>query len=99
MIVGTECKVLVMVEPIDGVHMSGMEFSCLFYTDVSSPIEIKKDQMIKVDDDSYIALLDTSGFKPGTLRNRMIVDIPDHDFLDGFRREIADMEIDAKILQ
>lgn len=53
--------------------------------------------MIKIDADNYIALVNTEDMNPGTLRNRMIVDIPDRDFADGYRREIVDMVTDMKV--
>jgi hypothetical protein len=53
--------------------------------------------MIKDSDDGYIALLDTTDMEPGTLRNRMTFDIPDKDFADGYRREIVDVPVGAKL--
>lgn len=99
MIVGAEFKVLVQVEPVDDVHMSQMDFSCSFYTDMASSYEVKKEQMIQLDDDSYIALVDSTGMNPGNLRNRITVDIPDFDFADGYRREIVDVETGVKLMR
>ena len=96
-IVGTEFKILVEIEPIDDAHMEDMEFTCLFYTNFDNPLTVKKTDMIKVNADGYIALVDTEGMKPGTLRNRITVDIPDKDFDDQYRREIADVETGVKI--
>ena len=96
-IIGTEFKVLVEIEPVDEVHMVDMEFTCQFYTKLNDPLMVTKEQMIKVNDDSYIALVDTTGMSAGTLRNRMTVDIPDKDFADGYRREVVDVEAGTKI--
>lgn len=96
-IVGTEYKVLLRIEPVDGVHMADMEFECMFYTRIQDPFVVKKSEMIKVDADNYIALVNTEGMSAGTLRNRMTVDIPDRDFPDDYRREIVDMVTDIKI--
>jgi hypothetical protein len=96
-IVGTELKVLVQIDPVDNVHMVDMLFDCRFYTRLDNPLIITKDKMIKVNDDSYIALVDTTGMSAGTLRNRMTIDIPDKDFADGYRREIVDVEAGTKI--
>lgn len=96
-IIGTEFKVLVEIDPVDDVHMADMVFSCQFYTRLESPKTITKEQMIKVSDDSYIALVDTTDMSAGTLRNRMTIDIPDKDFADGYRREIVDVEAGTKI--
>ena len=96
-IVGTEYKVILHIEPVDGVHMEEMEFECMFYTRIQEPLFVKKSEMIRVDADSYIALVNTEGMSAGTLRNRMTVDIPDRDFPDDYRREIMDMVTDIKI--
>lgn len=96
-IIGTEFKVLVEIEPVDNVRMSDMEFSCRFYTQLNRPKTITKSDMIKVDDNSYIALVDTTGMREGALRNRMTVDIPDKDFADGYRREIVDVGAGTRI--
>lgn len=96
-IVGTEFKVLVEIDPVDGVHMTDMEFTCQFYTRQDRPMTISKKRMIKVDDNSYVALVDTTGMSAGVLRNRMTVDIPDKDFDDGYRREIVDVGAGTRI--
>jgi hypothetical protein len=96
-IIGTEFKVLIEIEPVDDVRMADMEFTSQFYTRLSNPLTVTKEQMIKVNDDSYIALVDTTGMSAGTLRNRMTIDIPDKDFADGYRREIVDIEAGTKI--
>lgn len=96
-IVGTEYKVLLHIEPVDGVHMEDMEFECMFYTRIQEPFVVKKSEMIRVDADSYIALVNTEGMSAGTLRNRMTVDIPDRDFSDDYRRELLDMVTEIKI--
>lgn len=97
LIVGTEFKVMINIEPFDGVHMEEMEFECAFYTRINEPLVVRKSEMIKIDADNYIALVNTEDMNPGTLRNRMIVDIPDRDFADGYRREIVDMVTDMKV--
>ena len=96
-IIGTEFKVLVEIEPVDDVHMEDMELTCQFYTRLDNPLTVTKEQMIKVDADSYIALVDTTGMGAGSLRNRITVDIPDKDFADGYRREIVDIETGIRV--
>lgn len=98
-IVGTEFKILVRIEPIDGVHMEDMEFVCEFYTRLEAPQAVAKSEMIKVDADSYIALVNTEGMSPGALRNRITVDVPDRDFDDDYRREITDIPTGIKIIK
>ena len=96
-IIGTEYKIVVRIEPVDGVHMEEMEFTCQFYTRIDAPVIVEKKDMIRVDADSYIALVNTEGMSAGTIRNRMTVDIPDRDFPDDYRREVVDLVTDIKI--
>jgi hypothetical protein len=91
-ITGTEFKILVRIEPVGGIHMKDMRVNCVFYTRMDAPFEVSKDDMIYVDDDSYIALVDTSGMSSGVLRNRITCEVPDLDFHDGYRTEIVDVE-------
>lgn len=91
-ITGTEFKMLVRIEPIGGIHMKDMRVNCVFYTRMDAPFAVSKDEMIYVDDDSYIALVDTSGMSSGVLRNRITCEVPDLDFNDGYRTEITDVE-------
>lgn len=91
-ITGTEFKILVRIEPVGGIHMKDMRVSCVFYTRMDAPFTVSKEEMIYVDDDSYIALVDTTGMSSGVLRNRITCEVPDLDFNDGYRTEIVDVE-------
>lgn len=86
--VGTELKINVHVEPIDGFHMSDYDFTCRFYIYTNRNVEISKSEMIRVDDDNYIACIDSSKLGVGTIMMRIIAQIPDVDFPDGLRTEI-----------
>lgn len=86
-IIGTELKINVHIDPMDGVHMSECNFICQFFVK-NRMVTIKKENMIKVDDDNYIALVDTAKLETGILTMRIEVDVPDLDFSDGFRKEV-----------
>ena len=85
---GTEFKINVHVEPIDGLHMSDYDFTCRFYIYTTRNVEISKSEMIRVDDDNYIACIDSNKLGVGTIMMRIIAQIPDADFPDGLRTEI-----------
>lgn len=85
---GTEFKINVHVEPIDGLHMSDYDFTCRFYIYTNRNVEISKSEMIRVDDDNYIACIDSSKLGVGTIMMRITAQIPDADFPDGLRTEI-----------
>lgn len=85
---GTEFKINVHVEPIDGLHMSDYDFTCRFYIYTNRNVNISKSEMIRVDDDNYIACIDSSKLGVGTIMMRITAQIPDADFPDGLRTEI-----------
>lgn len=41
LIIGTEFKVMINIEPFDGVHMEEMEFECAFYTRINEPLVVR----------------------------------------------------------
>ncbi len=86
--VGTELKINVHVEPIDGFHMSDYDFTCRFYIYANRYVELGKSEMIRVDDDNYIACIDSGKLSAGLIMLRITAQIPDSDFPDGIRTEI-----------
>lgn len=85
---GTEFKINVHIDPLDGYHMSDYNFECEFFCKQSNPIVLKKEDLKKVDDDNYIAILDSVKLGIGSIRCKITADIPDADFPDGTRKEV-----------
>lgn len=86
--IGTELKINVHVEPIDGYHMSDYGFACRFYIYTNRYVEVRKEEMIKVDEDNYIACIDSGKLGAGAILMRITAQIPDADFPDGLRTEV-----------
>lgn len=80
--VGTEFKINVHVEPIDGLHMDDYNFTCRFYVHPGKYVEVKKNEMVRVDADNYIALVDSAKTAPGELVMRITARVSDSDFPD-----------------
>lgn len=95
---GTELKINVHVEPIGGIRMSEYDFTCMFYVYKNKVLEVKKQEMVKVDEDNYIAKVDTSKIGAGNLKMRFEAEIPDSDMNDGFRREIEFVDLNIPII-
>lgn len=95
---GTEIKINVHVEPIGGIRMSEYDFTCVFYAYKNKCLEINKREMVKVDDDNYIAKVDTSKIGAGNLKMRFEAEIPDSDMNDGFRREVELVDLNIPII-
>lgn len=87
---GTELKINVHVDPIDGVHMSEYDFECAFFVYTNKRVVITKKEMKRVDNDNYIAIIDkVKGMQlgRGTINMEITAHIPDADFSDGLRTE------------
>lgn len=96
---GTEIKINIHAEPIDGISMYDYDFFCEFYSHPDRKTRLLKSEMIYVDNDNYIARIDSSIIGCGNLRVRMTAFIPDTNFNDSLRTEIAEYTTDIVILR
>ena len=95
---GTELKINVHVEPIGGIRMSEYDFTCVFYVYNNKCLEVRKRDMVKADDDNYIANVDTSKIGAGNLKMRFEAEIPDSDMNDGLRKEVELVDLNIQII-
>lgn len=89
-----EYKLNVHVEPIAGFHMEELNFKCVLFVYPNNAVKINKGDMVKVDEDNYIIPLTSELVKivgRGQLKVKVIAEIPDSDFPDGYRTEIAEV--------
>lgn len=86
--VGTELKINVHLDRLDGYKMSDIDFECDFYVYPSKRVTVKKEDMVKADDDNYVACIDSSKVGAGLILCRVTAYIPDADFPDALRTEI-----------
>lgn len=88
-IAGTEIKVNVHFESIDGLTMDDYDFTCEFYVFRNMIATVNKKEMIRVDQDNYVAIVDTATTGPGEIMLRATAMIPDADCDGGYRKEVA----------
>lgn len=89
---GTELKINVHIEPIDGLHMENYDFVCQFFAYPNRKVEIHKEDMKKIDSDNYLAMITEEQCKRigrGELHLEVTAYVPDSDFFDGLRTEKA----------
>lgn len=87
---GTEFKMNVHLDPLGELHMSDYEFECAFYVYTNRKVVIPKSKMKKVDDDNYLAIIETADalrIGRGRINVEITAYIPDNDFSDGLRTE------------
>lgn len=87
-IIGSQFKINVHLEPINDIHLDSCSFVCTFFTSSNKYITIDKKDMKKVDEDNYVALIDSSLLSVGNIKMTINIDIPDKDFPSGYRKEI-----------
>lgn len=96
--IGTEFKLNVHMDPVDGKHLGDddVDFTCSFYA--KEEVILKKSQMIEVDENNYVAPLNSEALGLGTIGFILEVDIPDDDFPDSLRHEVVPIETKYKIV-
>ena len=87
--IGTEFKIYVQVEPIDGKTLSELEFSAVVYTDrVGRRKEYTKEQFVKVNENKYAVSVYSAEIGPGKYFIDVTLQIPDTHFIAGYRKEV-----------
>lgn len=94
---GTELKLNVNADLGNGLHLSDVDFTARFYSSFGKSITIDKKDMKKLDDDNYIAVVDTKKVGTGEYWMKLTVQIPDEDCEDGFRTEVVTIPTGEKI--
>ena len=93
---GTEFKINVHAEPIDGFHMSDYDFECTLYTAFNKRVTYKKSDTVHVketDSDNYRIIVtsdDCLKLGKGVVYLKFTAYIRDYDFEDNLRTEVVD---------
>lgn len=85
---GTQIKLNIHIDPLRGLHMESYDFECKFYIFPKRAIVLKKEDLVPVDQDNYLALIDTSDMGIGQLHLTLTAYIPDEDF-ETTRKEVV----------
>ena len=96
---GTEVKLNINIEPIDGIYMKDYDFVVEFFCNSLKPkkVVINKSEAIMIDSSNYIFCVDTANVGKGKLECKVIAYIPDGDFKDGKRTEVARLSTGIEI--
>lgn len=100
-VLGSEYKINVHAEPLDGIHMDDYDFECKFYASSNKAVTINKKEMIRENEDNYIALITSDialKIGRGMLKMRFTAHLPDSDFPDKLRTEIVEVCTNVTIL-
>lgn len=95
---GTELKLVVCAELGNGLHLSDVDFTARFYSSFGKSITIDKKDMKKLDDDNYIAVVDSKKVGTGEYWMKLTAQIPDMDCEDGYRTEVVTVPTGVKLI-
>lgn len=90
-LLGTEYKISIHLDEIDGYHMSDYDFEASVYVFKNKEVKIGKQEMKREDDDNYLLVIDTEKamvIGRGAVNVEVTAYVPDADFGDGTRTEI-----------
>ena len=100
---GTEMKLNIAVDPIGTITMENYkEFKVEVYCTPTKKVEIKSDNddvCKKVDSNNYIILVNTDDSGVGKVKVKLIAEVPDTQFSDSFRTEVALIDTGIEIVK
>jgi hypothetical protein len=101
---GTELKLNIHIEPIDGLSMEKYDFEVEVYCNPKKVTTANKKgtlltNLLYRDPDNYIALIDTNIIGVGKMMCKVTAYIKDNDFADNLRTEVVVMDTGITIVK
>jgi len=89
--IGTTLKIAVTANLGTNIHLEDVDFECKFFTDMGNrrALELRKEDMLYISADEYIAVVDTNVVGTGEYWLQMTAYVPDDDVVGGIRIEKA----------
>lgn len=87
-VLGTQLKLNIHIDPLGSIHMSDYDFECEFFVTKKKSVTLTKSEMLQIDDDNFLAMLDTQQLGLGNIHITVTAYIPDTDFVGQTRKEI-----------
>lgn len=86
---GTEVKLSIEIEPLGHITMDDYDFTVEVYCSAKRVQTFAKKDAIRVNTWNYIVLVDTAELGAGDVKCKVTAHIPDSDFSDSLRTEVA----------
>ena len=99
---GTKLKLNIHIAPIDGMTLDSYDYTTEVYCtppQKKQSIVVAKGDTIRVDAENYIVRVDTNLIGVGIIVCRIIAQIPDGDFADGYRTEVVAITTDFNVVK
>lgn len=94
---GSKIPVAVSIEPIGDLHLENVPFSCEFSA-TGGCVVMQKEEMQRVDADTYRAIVDSNKTGLGIVHNLMRISVPDRQAQGGMREELVMMDDVANVV-
>lgn len=89
---GTELKLNIHIEPIDGLTMDNYDFNIDVYVSQRKIVSTPKSECVRIDENNYVVLVDTNVIGVGDITCKVTAYVPDGDFDDGLRTEVVQIQ-------
>lgn len=96
---GTEFKLNISIAPIESMTMDDYDFSVKVFCLPREVITFEKSDAIRVDSNNYILPVNTGLVGTGRIKCEVTAHIPDGDFHDGLRTEVACIDTGIDIVK
>lgn len=94
---GTEIKYNIHIAPVGNLSMDNYDFIVEFFCNPRKVVALRKERLIRIDEDNYVARVDSSALGNGDVKLKITASIPDNDFEDGIRTEVVCFDTDTVI--
>ena len=81
----SEVEVNIHLYPIDGYTMDEYDFTCEIFCSSMRKQILHKSDLRRVDENNYVAIVDTSKIGVGKVKIRVSARVPNDNFDDGYR--------------
>ena len=89
--IGTDLKYLIQIEA-EGFSMDDDNYTIVLRCN-GREITVPKEDIVEGDNDDHYLLVDTSQFGSGMLKMIVYAEVPDDNFSDGARTEVASFDL------
>ena len=97
--IGTELKLNVNIEPMGEFTMDDYDWYVEVYCSTKRVVALPKKTAIRIDSDNYVVLIDSEELGAGDVKCKVVALIPDFDFSDTIRKEVAMVDTGINIVK
>ncbi len=97
--IGTDLKLNIHIDPIGEITMDDYDFEVEMYCSLGKSIIIPKSAAKRVDENNYMVVVETGKIGAGDLKCKVTAHVPDGDFPDQLRTEVACIDTQITIIK